>query len=407
LAGQRYRARRSREKIDALADDLVDDQDMSEPVRAKVWDGGRTVRTPAKRVLIVRIGAMGDVLHAMPAVAALRALQPDWFIGWAIEPRWSELLQISGDFNDMSQGVGHFAPRAMVDRWYRVQTDTWKRRTISGETVSDILGLREVLREDRFDVCVDMQGALKSALAGRLAGAKEFVGPAEPRERIARWWYKQEVAATADHVVEQGCELLGAAVGETLRPAKVTLPMDEGDELWADKAARGERFVLIAPTAGWGAKVWPAERYGEVAAALARAGFRVLVNAAGPGPDPFTGAGQGVAERVVEASGASATAIHCSIGQLISLVRRAAVVIAGDSGPLHLAAALERPVVGIYGPTDPARNGPWVSDTGAARVLRDEGSVTSHKRGKEPEAGMLRISAGQVVAAALELLRGV
>jgi heptosyltransferase-1 len=160
----------------------------------------------------------------------------------------------------------------------------------------------------------------------------------------------------------------------------------------------------MAPTAGWGAKVWPAERYGEVAAALARAGFRVLVNAAGPGPDPFTGAGKGIAERVVEASGNSATAIHCSIGQLISLIRRAAVVIAGDSGPLHLAAALERPVVGIYGPTDPARNGPWVSGAGSARVLRDEGSVTSHKRGNEPEAGMLRISAGDVMAAALELL---
>jgi heptosyltransferase-1 len=376
---------------------------MDGPVEAKRVVRA-TVRSAAKRVLIVRIGAMGDVLHAMPAVAALRAIHPDWFIGWAIEPRWSGLLQISGDFDDMSQGIGHLAPRAMVDRWYRVQTDKWKRIEAAGDTVSEILGLREALQEERFDLCVDMQGSLKSAVAGRLAGAKDFIGPAEPRERIAGWWYKRKALAAADHVVEQGCELLGAAVGETLRPAKVTLPMDEGDELWAEKTGGGKRLALIAPTAGWGAKVWPAERYGAVAAGLAREGFSVLVNAAGPGPDPFTGAGRGVAERVVEASGNSATAVHCSIGQLISLTRRAAVVIAGDSGPLHMAAALERPVVGIYGPTDPARNGPWVSGSGVARVLRDEGSVTSHKRGMETEAGMLRIAAGDVVAAALELL---
>jgi len=379
---------------------------MSERIDAKGRAGGGIVRPPAKRVLIVRIGAMGDVLHALPAVAALRERHPDWFIGWAIDPRWSGLLQISGDFDDMSQGVGHFAPRALVDRWYRVQTSTWKRSLFSGDTFSDILGLREVLREEQFDVSVDMQGAVKSALVGRMAGAEEFVGPAKPRERIARWWYKQEAEVTAGHVVEQGCELLGAAVGEKLQPGKVTLPMDEGDELWANKVVRGKRFVLMAPTAGWGAKVWPAERYGAVAAELARAGFKVLVNAAGPGPDPFTGAGHGVGERVVEASGKSATAVHCSVGQLIALTRRADVTIAGDSGPLHLAAALERPVVGIYGPTDPARNGPWVdgSGTAKARVLRDEGSVTSHKRAKEPEAGMLRISVREVVEAAMDVV---
>ena len=139
--------------------------------------------------------------------------------------------------------------------------------------------------------------------------------------------------------------------------------------------------------------MWPAERYGALAAALGRTGLQVLVNAAPGGDD--------VADRVVAASDRFARAVPCSVGQLIALTRRASVVIAGDSGPLHLGAALGRPVVGIYGPTSPVRNGPWGT---RSRVLRDAESVTSHKRVKEAEAGMLRISVEDVVGAALDLL---
>ncbi len=337
---------------------------------------------------------MGDVLHAMPAVAALRARHPDWFIGWGIEPRWSDLLQIAGDFDDLSQAVGPAATKALVDRWYSVRAGAWKRRPLAGETLSEVDVLRQVLKGERFDVCVDMQGAVKSAVVGRMAGASMFVGAEEPREKLARWMYKMRVPVTAAHVVEQGCELLGEAVGETLKPAKVTLPMHAEDELWADGVVGRQRMCLIAPTAGWGAKEWPAERFGAVAAELGSVGIRVLVNAS-VGND-------GVAQQVVAASRGSAEAAPCSLGQLIALTRRAAVVIAGDTGPLHLAAALERPVVGIFGPTSPRRNGPYGT---RARVLRDAESVTSHKRVTEADAGMLKISVEDVVAAAWEMLR--
>jgi len=344
------------------------------------------------RVLIVRIGAMGDVLHAMPAVAALRAAHPDWFIGWAIEPRWSDLLQITGDPEDLSQGVGPTA-RGMVDRWYRVAAGEWRRRPLSGGTLRDIFALRKVMREDRFDVCVDMQGAAKSAVVGKMAGASMFVGPEEPRERIARLLYRQKVDLTAAHVVNRGCELLGAAVSEALRPARVALPMDTEAEHWADEVVGRERFCLISPGAGWGAKVWPADRLGQVAAQVGRAGVRTVVNV------PVHGSSESGA--VVAHSEGFARPVPCSISQLIALVRRAGVVIAGDSGPLHLAAALERPVVGIYGPTDPVRNGPYGT---RARVFRDATSVTSHKRVAETEPGMLRITVDEVAAAAVEMV---
>jgi heptosyltransferase I len=361
-------------------------------------DAGRPLR-----VLIVRIGAMGDVLHAMPAVAALRELHPDWFIGWAIEPGWRGLLQTGADFDRMSCGAGRSERMPLVDECYQLPAKAWAKRPFALSTLSDINATRCHLRGEQFDVCVDMQGALKSAVVGRMVGAKVFAGPAEPREAQARWLYKKRVSMRSIHVVEQGCELLGAAIGETLRPAKVTLPIDEEAEAWCDRllapiVSHEGKFVFIAPMAGWGAKQWPPERYGAVAKELGRAGIRTLVNAASPG--------DAVGMRVVEASGGAAVLIPCSVGQMIALVRRAVVVIAGDTGPLHLAAALERPVVGLFGPTNPARNGPYGADESRARVLRHGSSGTDHSRRTETEEGLMQITVEEVVEAALELLRG-
>jgi heptosyltransferase I len=350
-------------------------------------------------VLIVRIGAMGDVLHAMPTVAALRGLHPEWFIGWAIEPGWSELLQTGPDFDRMSCRAGRSERMPLVDQWYQVPAKAWAKRPFALSTLSEINATRCHLRGEQFDICVDMQGALKSAVVGRMAGAPVFAGPAEPREALARWFYKQQVATSASHVVEQGCELLGAAVGETLRPAKVILPVDVEADAWCDRLLaplleRTEKFVFIAPTAGWGAKQWPAERYGVVAAELEKAGYKTLVNEA---------LGDRFADGVIAASGGAATLVPCSVGQMIALVRRAALVIAGDTGPLHLAAALERPVVGLFGPTDPARNGPFGT---RSRVLRHGSSGTDHSRRAETEEGLMQITVEVVVEAALELLQG-
>jgi heptosyltransferase-1 len=227
-----------------------------------------------------------------------------------------------------------------------------------------------------------------------LAKAGILAGPAKPRERIASWFYKQKIEVRAPHVVEQACELLGEAVGETLRPARVTLPMDEMDEHWADELIGHERFCLISPGGGWGAKIWPAERFGRVAAELGRAGVRTLVNTSLGGSHEAT--------RLVETSDGFAQAAPCTVGQMVALTRRTALLIASDTGPLHLAAALERPVVGIFGPTTPSRNGPYGT---RSRVLRDNESITSYKHVSQIEEGLLRITVDEVVAAALDLLR--
>jgi heptosyltransferase-1 len=341
-----------------------------------------------KRILIVRVGAMGDVLHGLPAVAALREQFPDAEIGWVVEPAWAALLG---------------AP--VVDRVHLARTKAWSKAPLSGETLRDVKALRAELRAAKYDVAIDLQGSIRSAVIARMSGAKRVVGSAEPREGAAKWLYTGRVALRSAHVIDQAVEIVSGAASETLRAAEVVLPRDAQAERWADALAGEETLAMIAPRAGWGAKEWPAERYGAVAAELAQRGLRVLVNAL---PATAERGGDAVAAAVVTASGGRAEAVESTLPQLIALTRRAKLFLGGDTGPMHLAAALRVPCVAIFGPTDPARNGPYDVMTGAcgttARVLRDAGSVTDHRRHAVTEEGMLRVSVESVVRAAREVM---
>lgn len=343
------------------------------------------------RVLIVRTGAMGDVLHAMPAVSALRAAHPDWYIGWAIEPRWRPLLEAC---------ESPVTSMPLVNRIHEVPTRSWNKRPFSLTTLKEILALRRELRAERYDLCVDMQGLIRSSVVGWLAGAPSFVGLAAPREPIARLLYNKRIQTEAPHVIDRGCELLSGAVGEPLCAETVPLPIDPAAEEWCDQQLamvlpeeEAGRFALLAPTAGWGAKQWPAENYGKVAAALAAEGYTPLINVADEN-DP-------VAAQVIRASGGTAVPVWCSLPQLTALLRRSSIMIAGDTGPLHLAAALGRPVIGLFGPTDPGRTGPYGT---RSQVLRHPSSRVDHRRHSVPEDGLTRITVEEVVAAALEAL---
>ncbi|MDE1176129.1 MAG: glycosyltransferase family 9 protein [Edaphobacter sp.] len=343
-------------------------------------------------MLIVRVGAMGDVLHAMPAVSAMRRAHPDWWIGWVIEPRWMPLLCNAMPDRGMPERGGSMP---LVDAVYLAQTRNWKRHPFSPQTMYDIKLLRGKLRGDHYDLCVDMQGSIRSAVIGRMAGADEFVGEANPRERPAAWLYHRSIRTGASHVIEQGCELLGTAIGETLTPARVELPLEaRAEERCLPLLESANNIVLIAPGAGWGAKQWPAERYGAVAAGLAAQGYRVLVSA--------YSSRDALGQAVVEASHGAASIFPSNLAELIAITRRASLVIAGDTGPLHLAAALERPVVALFGPTDPARNGPYGT---RSRVLRHGPERRDHRRLSDPEEGLLAITVEEVIEAAVEMLR--
>jgi heptosyltransferase I len=368
------------------------------------------------RLLIVRLGAMGDILHALPAVTALRLAHPDWQIGWVVEPRWQALLRAGTEGTREEGNKGASVPAMpvrdsampVVDRLHFAPSREWKRHPLSASTRHAISELRHELRAADYSAVLDLQGAIRSAVISRMSGCGRRIGEAHPREWPAQWLFTERVVTHGAHVIEQDMELASAVAGDTLSVVSPLLPVDAEAEAWcaawlattSPSAARP--IALITPGAGWGAKRWPPERYAAVATGLAARGLHVVVNA-GPGEETIAAA---IATRGAAPPGATivsgrAVAVTTTLPQLIALTRRVALCIGGDTGPLHLASALGRPVVGIYGPTDPSRNGPYGT---RARVLRSPGSKRDHSRRDAPDPGLLTISPEDVLRAADELL---
>ncbi len=335
---------------------------------------------------------MGDILHSLPGASALRLAHPDWVLGWAVEPRWQALFRANSEIKVRGDAM------PLVDRVHVVNAKGWARRPLHPATLSEIAGVRRELQEARYDVCVDLQGAVRSALIGRSAGAARMIGEAEPREGAAKWFFGEHVKTSGRHVIEQSTEVLNAIAGEELPTVPSLLPRDPAAEAWVESLL-GDRvkaqFVVINPGAGWGAKRWPVERYGAVAKGLGTLGYGAVVNA---GPEEVD-----LAKELVTASDGAAIYAVPTLVELIELTRRSSLTIAGDTGPLHLACTLGKPVVGIFGPTDPARNGPYGCEF---RVLRHPESRRDHSRRSEPEAGLLTIEPEAVLEAAVELLEG-
>lgn len=343
--------------------------------------------------MIVRLGSMGDILHALPAAAALRKALPEAVIGWVVEERWAELLCTLPEPRS-----GPRSPRRpLVDHVHTVDTKKWRSSLFSPQTWERVGASLSEIRAPKYEIAVDLQGAVRSALVARLSKAPTIYGARLPRENVASMLYTRQVMTHGTHVVEQSLSLVEAMVGRQLEMPAVELPYDEAAERQCDDSLKRDGisdFVLLNPGAGWGAKQWPAERFGLVAKQLATDGVKSLVNF-GPGEEQL-------AQAVEAASAGAARAVGCTLTELISLTRRARLFIGGDTGPMHLASALGIPVVAIFGPTDPARNGPFGTPS---IVLRNSLSPTTYKRRAQPDRGLLEISADQVVASARDLLR--
>jgi heptosyltransferase-1 len=359
-------------------------------------------------LLVVRLSAMGDIIHTLPAAAALRRAFPYATLGWLVEERWAELLCTL-----RYPRSGRRSPqRPLADRVHTVNTAEWRRAPFSFNTWQQMaVGLSE-LRGTRYDAAIDFQGAVRSALLARWSGAPIVYGSAQPRENAASMFYTRQVLLNTNgtHVVQQALALAGAVISSAIVSTgiipteiiptpmanpQVEFPVDpDAENKIAVLTADGRGFAILNPGAGWGAKRWPAERYGQVAKELAKDGLCSLVNY-GPGEKEL-------AEAVEAVSEGAARKISCSVSELIALTRRARLLIGGDTGPMHLAAALKIPVVAIFGPTNPARNGPFGTQS---IVLRSASSMTDHTRRPEPEQGLLEITVGEVVAAARKLLQ--
>jgi heptosyltransferase-1 len=345
-------------------------------------------------VLIVRLSAMGDVIHTLPAAQALRQAFPHAMIGWLIEERWAELL--------CAPGEGRRGPRSpqrpLVDWVHTVDLKGWRKSLFSAPTIEHIARVWNDVRTAHYGIAFDLQGAIRSAVVASWSGAAVVYGTREPREGPAALWYTRQATPRGVHVIEQNLSVIEAISQQKMVVPLVEFPRDchaeEVIEHRLQSAGIGE-FAILNPGAGWGAKQWPPQRYGQVAQAIAKCGIQSIVNY-GPGETDLV-------REVEQASGSTARGMQSSISELIALTRRAKLFIGGDTGPLHLAAALKIPVVAIFGPTDPARNGPYGT---VSVVLRNPASTTSHARNSRSDEAMLAISAEDVVDAARNLLSG-
>jgi len=348
--------------------------------------------TKIDRLLIVRLSAMGDIIHTLPAAQALRQAFPNAMIGWLIEERWAELLCAPGTPRRGPRSV----QRPLADWVHTVRLGAWGKTLTSMSTVQQIAKVWNDVRSERYDVAVDLQGAIRSAVLARWSGAKMVYGSAEPREAPASLWYTRRVVTRGVHVIEQNLSVAEAVAQQKLTLPRVAFPRDLEVERRVDERLAHEGlgpFAILNPGAGWGAKRWPAERYGYVARALAKDGIRAILNY-GPGEE-------NLAREAEAASEGAAKAMKCSITELIALTRRARLFIGGDTGPMHLAAALQVPVAAVFGPTNPTRNGPYGT---RSIVLRNPASLTTHARNTQPDEAMLEIGVDEVVDAARRLL---
>ena len=283
--------------------------------------------------LVVRLGALGDIVHALPLAAALRARWPDALVDWIVESRHRALLDLVTGLD----AVVTFDSRAVAT------SDGW-------------IGAARRLRPRHYDVVFDAQGLIKSAAVARAAGGTRTVGFAREhlREPLARAFYSDVVApAGATHVVQKNLSLLqavGLAAGRPVFPLRDDPPVPG---LKAAIDAVGRPFAVINPGGGWPNKRWPAERLGMVSAALMERHRMPSLVLWGPGD-------RALADEVVAAShGAARLAPQTTLADVVALLRAASLLVSGDTGPLHLAGAVGTPIVAIFGPTNPARNGPW------------------------------------------------
>ncbi len=299
-----------------------------------------------RKILIVRLSSLGDIIHTLPAFESLRETFPDARIDWLVERRLAFLLSAVKGVDQVIAIDTHAMRRSTVDR------DAWRRFWTPVATA----------RAHHYDIAVDFQGLLKTALLAILTGAGKRVGfsKALVRERPAHWFYHDRLQkpASAMHVARLNlllAERAGAHPGEL----RAHLNSSETDTRAIETRLNQEQlseYVVINPGGGWPTKQWNSARYGSLAARIEKELHLRVVVTTGPGEEALY---QQIAENCAAMKPAH---LQVPFLQLIPLFKRARLVVAGDTGPLHLACAVGAPVVGILGPTAPVRNGPWSKD---------------------------------------------
>ena len=335
---------------------------------------------PDARFLLVRLGSLGDVIHALPAASALRDAFPGARIDWLVEPQWRRLLEGNPDLTEII--------------------------SLEKKSAAGLVTTIRKLRAANYTCAVDFQGLYKSALPAFASGAPRRIGfpSTYAREGFVSFLYTDRINPRGAHKVDHNLTLAEAA-GADARPSSPRFPLTprpEDEKQVTQELARNNiaDFYVLNPGGGWRSKCWPPERFGELHHRLAvQHGWRAVISF-GPGEEKL-------AQELISAAGSRPPiAIPLGLGPLMALLRRAKFVVSADTGPVHLASALGTPVVGLYGPTDPARNGPYAGPNQIQSiVIRNPGkSETTYRRGASYSSPMLSITVDQVADAVARLV---
>lgn len=323
---------------------------------------------PEPRFLVVRLGSLGDIVHTLPAVAGLRQSFPSAQITWLTHPRWKLIIESSG-----------------------LASEIWATETRSAASLRKII---RAIRAAEFTAAIDYQGLWKSAALPLVGGVRRRIGfsPETIREWGVPILYTDRVRCRTTHIADQNGELSGCA-GARNGVAGCPLSVRPEDHQmvceWLGSESLG-RYIVLSPGGGWRSKCWPAKRYGELCRRIRDAfGMRCIVNH-GPGESELA------AELRLAAGDANPLLFNEELGPLMAVLKGAKCIVGADTGPLHLAIALGTPAVALFGPTDPARNGPYRSSD---IVLRSPDAVRDHSRNDTTDASMLAIAVAQVFAA--------
>jgi heptosyltransferase-1 len=335
------------------------------------------------RILILRTSALGDVVHALPVLTALRRHLPEAKIGWVVEEGMAPVL------------AGH----PDLDELLVVRLRQWRK--VSRQGISELGGFVSVLRRFSADVALDLMGNHKAGVLAALSLAGRRIGFARPhrREPSSALWINRPVAPRGTHAVDRMLSLLD---GLGLPPE----PADFGPEkLFRQEpeaardlfAANPEPFALLHPGAGWGNKRYPPAWWGQAARLLQQdTGLPTWV-AVAPGEE-------NLAAEVEAASGGAVYRVLASdLPTLAALIRRSRLMLGGDTGPTHLARALGTPALMVMGPTDPERHGPYGAPESA--LFKRLACSFCYQRLPETKACLLEVPPRRVAARAAELLR--
>jgi heptosyltransferase I len=331
---------------------------------------------PDPKFLVVRLSSLGDIVHTFPAVAALRESFPAAEIVWLTHPRWKLLAESSG-----------------------LASEVWAIETRSFSSLRSIV---RKISEKKFDTAIDYQGLWKSAAIPYFGSIPRRIGFSSQtiREFGVPILYTDRVRITKSHIAEQNGELSLCAGARKLVFA-FTLRIESREMEIVEQLLRGaavDRYVVISPGGGWTSKCWPPQRFGQLSQKISQQlGLRCVLNY-GPGENHL------ISEIKAASGDSSPIEWKLPLEQLMALLRNAVCIVGGDTGPLHLAVALGTQAVALFGPTDPARNGPYrVDDSpGVARrdiVLRSPRAVTSYKRGNQADPSMLDLEVDVVFEA--------